>query len=259
MEEGELGIAVNIEGIDEIGMLGRRYNSMSQSILRLMKQNEAAQEEKLQVEMQFLRAQINPHFIYNTLNNIKWMAVIKKADNIVESITALSEILQPIFRNSDYVCTLQEEIEYTKDYIKVMNFRFAGAIQLEIELPEALKSCIVLRFLLQPLVENSIFHGFPETGGILRIIASREGDDLQILIEDNGIGMEPERLALINQAISASAHMEYQGRIGVENVVRRVRLHYGEDYEGILVESEPGQGTRIRIRVPLRYADGMNP
>ena len=159
MEQGNLGLTMEVKEKNEIGVLVEQFNKMSTSIKELVQLNDVIQEDKRNIEMEALRAQINPHFIYNTLNMIKWMAIINKADNIVDSLTTLSDFLSPIFKKNSIICSIEEEVEYIRNYIKIMNYRFAGGFRTYINIPEEMLSLDILRFILQPVVENAITHG----------------------------------------------------------------------------------------------------
>lgn len=253
MEEGSLGLTMEVVEKNEIGVLVEQFNKMSMSIKELVEINKTVQEEKRNIEMQALKAQINPHFIYNTLNMIKWMAVIIKADNIVDSLTTLSDFLHPIFKKNNIICTVSEEIEYINNYIKIMNYRFAGAFKTSINIPDDIRQLSILRFILQPVVENAITHGFAETnGGSIIIDACWEGDKILISVSDNGKGMPQTKIDEINRALLNGEEIQISSSsgVGLSNVNRRIKLHFGEDY-GITLQSKPGEGTTASLRMPV--------
>jgi two-component system sensor histidine kinase YesM len=250
---GKLGLTLEVSSINEIGVLVGQFNKMSTNIQELFEENELVQEEKRIIEMDALRAQINPHFIYNTLNTIKWMGVIIKADNIVDCITTLSELLKPIFKTKDIICTLEEEIDYTKNYIKIMNYRLAGGIKIFISIAEEFLDSQVLRFILQPVVENAIVHGlFNQTEGELTIRVYEQEENLIIEIEDNGEGIAEEKLLGLNKVIGRNIKISSidNSSIGLANVNRRVKLHFGDKY-GLEIKSSQGEGTVTILKLPL--------
>jgi two-component system sensor histidine kinase YesM len=253
---GELGLVIEkVPEGNEIGVVIRRFNEMSMGIKELVRKQEEIEGQKRELEIEALQAQINPHFLYNTLNMIKWMAAIIKARNIVDCIVALGNILQPVFGNSEAMFTLEEEIVYLENYIKIVNWRFDNRVHFEFAVEEGLPVCKVPRFILQPIVENSIAHGLSEQAGGIRISIDAEmrGADLAITVADTGRGMPEDKLAEINAMLenggAVPAVSGGSGRIGIANVHRRVRLNFGPRY-GIRIESEEGKGTKVEILVP---------
>ena len=178
MGQGNLGLTLDLDMRNELGILIAQFNKMSKNILDLMEQKETIEEKKRMIEIGALQSQINPHFFYNTLNTIKWMAIMVKADNIVESITTLGDYLQPMFKKGMF-CTIQEEIDYIENYIKIMNYRMAGGIKFENHIAVEVRDCQILRFLLQPLVENAISHGLKnQNGGVITITAVEQKNEI---------------------------------------------------------------------------------
>lgn len=253
MEQGSLGLTLEVTEKNEIGVLVEQFNKMSRSIKELVELNKDIQEEKRNLEMEALKSQINPHFIYNTLNMIKWMAVIVKADNIVDSLTTLSNFLHPIFKKNNIVCPVKEEIEYIQNYIKIMNFRFAGRFKTNINIPEEIQDLLVLRFILQPVVENAINHGLVEENeGIISIEAYQKDNDMLISVSDNGKGMTEDQVYELNRCLIEGKEIAQSSNsgIGLYNVNRRIRLHYGESY-GLIVQSKKGSGTKVVLKMPV--------
>lgn len=248
---GNLGLTLEQTSKNELGVLVDQFNQMSTSIKELFQKNELVQKEKSKMEMETLRSQINPHFIYNTLNTIKWMAVINKADNIVDSVTTLSDFLEPIFKSHDIMCTLEEEISYIRNYVKIMNYRFAGGFNLSVDIPDELAKCSIIRFILQPVVENALVHGLMgKVTGNVDIFASPEGQDLVVYIRDDGDGMDEDILNEIRKSMNGETGGDNVG-IGLSNVNRRIKLHCGDEY-GVCIYSSAGGGTEVILRMPYR-------
>ena len=255
MGRGELGLTFPKIPKNEFGIVITRFNEMSLGIKDLVRKQEEAQREKRELEIEALQTQINPHFLYNTLNMIKWMAAIIKARNIVDCIVALGNILEPALQRSDTLFTLREEIDYLENYIKIVNWRFDNGVRFKFTVEENLLSCKAPRFILQPIIENSISHGMTgQTGDILISIDAFEQDgDLNIAVSDTGVGIMPEKLKEIRDMLAvdgAGTGRGTGGRIGIYNVHRRVRLNYGPGY-GITIESEKEKGTKVCIRIPI--------
>ncbi|AZN41462.1 cache domain-containing sensor histidine kinase [Paenibacillus albus] len=251
MGQGNLGLTLDLEMRNELGILITQFNKMSKNIYDLMEQKETIQEEKRMIEIGALQSQINPHFFYNSLNTIKWMAIMAKADNIVESITTLGDYLQPMFSKGMF-CTIQEEIDYIENYTKIMNYRMAGGIKVVHRIPLGLREYRMLRFLLQPLIENAITHGLKNrSGGVISITAEERGNEILWSIQDNGEGMTEARLQEVRRSLvnwDGEAWDERKG-IGLYNTNRRLQLHFGEHYS-IHIESKPQEGTELTFGIP---------
>jgi len=253
VEKGRLGIT--LQNVDnEIGMLTRGFNRMSQSIYELVERNKEAEQEKRSIEISLLQAQLQPHFLYNTLNTIKWMAIAIQASNIANSITYLSNLLKPIYNNPSLTWTLREEIDYLEHYIKVMNIRYGEHITIQYRLPEELLGRSVLRFTLQPIIENAIVHGMQANQVIGTIVLEgREvGETLLLSVEDRGRGMSAEALASLRAWLSGEQQTEGEAQlfgIGLLNVQKRIQLHFGGQY-GLSVESVLGEETRVTLALP---------
>jgi sensor histidine kinase YesM len=252
MGQGNLGLTLDLDMRNELGILIAQFNKMSKNIADLIEQKETIQEEKRVIEIEALQAQINPHFFYNTLNTIKWMAIMAKADNIAESLTTLGDFLHPMFKQKGMFCSVQEEIDYIENYIKIMNFRMAGGVKIYNEICPETKDCQILRFLLQPLVENAISHGLKnQNGGVIKITAVEQNNEIAISVIDNGEGMSSSKLQEVREALVhgiESAAQEKRG-IGLINTNRRIQLHFG-NYYGIQIQSEPGAGTELKFKIP---------
>jgi Predicted signal transduction protein with a C-terminal ATPase domain len=253
VEKGSIGLTLTGTPENEFGMIMRQFNKMSLYIAELINENRIIEEKKRRQEIAALQLQINPHFLYNTLNTIKLMAAIVNAANIVESITILGNMMRSVFKLPSPMCTVEEEISYLKSYIKIMNFRYGEGIKMMYDIREDLIECHILRFIMQPLVENAICHGLAEKNhfGEIHVELIEEDGDIFLTISDNGVGMTGEKLTEIKESLfdlSECGDQLLKG-IGVRNIHHRIRLHFGEKY-GLEIESEKGKGTRIRVRLP---------
>ncbi|MBM7566174.1 sensor histidine kinase YesM [Paenibacillus sacheonensis] len=251
MGQGNLGLTLDLDLKNELGILIDQFNKMSKNIQELIEQKETIQEEKRTIEIGALQSQINPHFFYNSLNTIKWMAIMVKADNIVESITTLGDYLQPMFKQG-MLCTIREEIEYIENYIKIMNNRMAGGVKLDYQISPEVLDYPILRFLLQPLVENAITHGLKNrTGGTVKITATEEKNQIVWSISDNGEGMSEAKLQEERDSLMRGNNEQSQEKkgIGLYNTNRRIQLHFGDHY-GIKIHSKPQEGTELKFKLP---------
>ncbi len=258
MEKGRLGGCLDDQTVKELGVVGRQFNRMSRGIVTLIKENRKVEEEKRFYEIETLRQQINPHFIYNTLNTIRWMAVLSKNENITACVEAFGKLLKPIFRKDQAEYTLNGEIDYIREYITIMNYRYGNRLKFEIHCPKEYQEEKIPRLVLQPILENSILHGMRGDGRPLILRVEVEGTEgmLTIRVSDDGVGLSEETLSLLRKGIDTPDHVteeekEKLGRqgIGVSNVSRRIRLLYGERY-GLSIESEENTGTWVTIRIP---------
>lgn len=253
--EGDFERDPSIEWEHELGEIGRGINDLSENVLTLMQTRVENEKQKNDLEYKMLQSQINPHFIYNTLNSIKWMATIQGADGISEMTTALAKLLKSISKGTSLRVPIQEEFALIQDYFTIQSYRYGGTISMEIKVDDdAILEYPILKFTLQPLVENAIFHGIePKGSGNILIHASFESTDAHgrgicIKVTDNGVGMsvqKAEEILLSNNDSSADFFRE----IGVSNVHRRLQYEFGEQY-GITIESVEGEYTTMEIHIP---------
>lgn len=230
---------------DEISHVIRRYNEMVDQIENLMAEIREEEKAKNSERIKVLSMQISPHFVYNTLNTIKWMAAANRQDNICRMIESLVKMMRSVTYQTNEEISLREELELLDCYVYIQKMRFLN-FEVEYRIPEELLDYKVNKLVLQPFVENCIQHAFPETEdmGVIRINAEKQEDALVLLVEDNGRGFEVEKVKFSQDADKREDH------VGIPNVSERLRLNYGEEY-GIRIESAPGMGTRVFIRLPL--------
>lgn len=233
---------------DELTQLVRHFNRMLRDLQELTQRQKQTEEEKRRSELRALRNQINPHFLFNTLNNIKWMGLLSGSSQVAECITALGGIIQPMFRTDDPLCSLEEELQSVRLYLQIMNIRYENGIVYEEEVEEGLKARPVLRFILQPIFENAISHGFRERNhhGVICLRASRDGGLLRIQVLDDGQGLSDRELSELNQRLLSGEG----GGIGLLNTSRRLALHYGPPC-GVQLFHNPGGGLCAVLTLPL--------
>lgn len=244
---------------DEIGMLGRSFNRMLAQIRQLMSLNELRERQKRDAEMRSLQEHIKPHFLYNTLDTIHWMAQRKGVDDVSEMVGALSRLFRiGLSKGNDFI-PLQSEVEHISSYLQIQQTRYRNRLQCELVIPEELKELFVLKLVLQPIVENAIYHGIKgrRGPGKIRIEAKVQDHKLVLTVQDDGAGMSSERLHEMAQLLGTPLEsMETQeagqgGKsYGMLNVQARLRLSFGEEY-GISLNSREGEGTCVTITQPL--------
>lgn len=243
-----------IEGQDEMGTLGRKINEMARNIKQLMAKLVEEEQEKRELELKALQNQINPHFLYNTLNSIKWMATVQQAEGIKNIVVALGRLLKSLSSDTIEKISLEEEIKLLEDYIFIQQIRYKGKIKFNIEIrDEEILKCKILKFTLQPIVENSIFHGIEakkKAGKIeLFIDTDQQCNDIIIKIKDDGVGITKEKLKEVIDTCTQKNKGQGLSSIGLSNVHNRIRLIYGNSY-GLKIDSIPGEYTLVVIRIP---------
>lgn len=235
---------------DELGQIGRTVNEMSVSIDHLLKETQEMYERRREIELSLLQSQVNPHFLYNTLDSIRWMAVIQKNPGIEQMTRSLSNLLKNIAKGTQDKITLAEELALLDDYVAIQSVRYLETFTFVNEVPAELYPYRIVKLTLQPLVENAIFHGIEPTGecGTITLAGRAEGGDLLLTVTDDGAGIEPEKLASLLTAQAQRGKASLNG-IGIANVHQRLQLLYGPAY-GLTVESELGRFTRVTVRIP---------
>jgi len=251
VERGNFDIHIPIRRDDEVGRLSRRFNLMVNRIRELMNQNIYEQEAKRKSELEVLQSQIHPHFLYNTLNSVVRMAGTGKNEDVITMITSLSRFFRISLSRGERFIPVADELEHIRHYLIIQKMRYKNKFEFEIDAEEAALQCRTLKLVLQPLVENAIYHGIEPSvdQGLIRIRAGIEEGKLMLRVEDNGIGIPPAKLKTLLTETSLG-NDEGTG-IGLRNVHERIRLNYGEEY-GLHIESEREEGTTVTVRLPCR-------
>ncbi|MFX3634551.1 MAG: sensor histidine kinase [Candidatus Pristimantibacillus sp.] len=244
--------SVEIHSKDEIGQLYQVFKSMVDELKRLLEGIVTTEREKREAELAVLQAQIRPHFLYNTLNTVKYLAKLNGVPNIVEVSESLIELMRGVLGNSNEFLSLQEELQYVRSYVNIEKYKYVEPIHLNIEIEnERLLECRVLKLMLQPIVENAIIHGIASTehGSLVLIRIYEEHKELRIEIRDNGKGMTKEEIEALFEVKKVQTNTRFSG-MGVINVHERIVRLYGEPY-GVFLHSEPDSHTNVQIRFPL--------
>lgn len=239
----EIGLKINDPSPDELGFLARTIDNMVNEIGLLAQRWSDDQRKMRELELQTLQYQINPHFLFNTLNTLKWIATLNHVTPVSHGIDALSSLLQSTLIKKDELIPFDDELRNLKNYCDIQQLRYAGRFEMEYQIEDAAGYWTVPRFILQPLVENSILHGTADEDDFVTIIvrATVSENLLTIHISDTGCGFDP-------RAIKEKNSERFSG-IGLSNVDERMRLHYGNEY-GLTIESAPGNGTQCILRIP---------
>ena len=248
--------ALEVGRKDEIGRLNRSFQRMSGNIKQLFDQLDREYKVKEKYKFESLRAQLNPHFLFNTLGTIRWMALIRQAGNIVESIDALANMLKYSMNRGGDAVPLAEELANIRDYVFIQNMRYGERYEVVMDIADELQRIKVIKFILQPVVENAFIHAFEDNNGegIIRIRGQKENGKLILCVEDNGKGMERlDSAKALDEGRGTDAKGKLTG-IGLRNVEERIRVSYGEEF-GLRIESKAGQGTKVIYTLPAAEGD----
>ena len=256
-EHGDLTVHFDSKYKDEVGQLGSSFNAMIEKIRNLIETIYYQQKQKREDDLAFLQAQIKPHFLYNTFDTIHWMAKKYDAKDIIQIIAALTKLYRIGLSKGSDIITLAEEIEHVKNYLIIQGTRYSDILEYEISCSVDAAHLYVQKLMLQPLVENAIYHGVRqrmEPGKVCVSVCERE-ELLWLEVTDNGPGIEPEQLKTLNEQIQADEN-PFIG-YGLYNVNRRIVLRYGAEYK-LIVNSVQGQGTTVIIRYPMIYERSLD-
>lgn len=247
VEKGDLSLSIIPSRNDELGELSISFNKMVLQLRNLINDKVEQQKKKSDMQFKILQAQINPHFLYNTLNSIKWLAIIQNVENISEMTSAIINLLKYNLSSENTLVTLEEEIESAKNYINIQKYRYGSNFDIEYFIDNRTSNLKILKFILQPLIENSIFHGFKnyKYGGKIKIHSQIVDEFLMIEVIDNGCGTAVEKVEENDDAVEKM----HKG-IGLNNVNDRICLYFGSEY-GISIKSEIGIGTDVMIKLPI--------
>lgn len=250
---GDFSYNPSIESEDEIGRIGIGINTMAQDIKKLINKQIKDEKAKKDLELRMLQNQINPHFLYNTLNSIKWMATIQNSKGIAEMASSLSMLLKNIATGTDELISVEQEINILNEYCKIQQYRYGGLFSVNYHFEDVLlRKCKIIKFTLQPIVENSIFHGIEPKGtkGVIDIYITRPSEGiLKIYVKDNGVGMSEEQIEMLLNG--ANDKRKEFNNIGIKNVDERIKLSFGNQY-GIKIKSVLGEYTKVIISLPFK-------
>lgn len=253
VEQGNLEPGFGEQSPDEIGALFKRFSYMTQELKKLMDAQYRSGKAVKSAQFKALQAQINPHFLYNTLDLINWEAMDHDVPRLSEIAKSLARFYRISLNKGKEITTIEEELEHVKAYIKIQNYHFDGAIDLQITVPEALYPYACINSILQPLAENAIMHGLAEDIAVqhctIQITGEQTGENITLTVEDDGLGMTQEQIdnLFIQQGSASNGY-------GVKNINSRIQLKYGDKY-GLYYSSTIGEGTSVRVCLPALLAD----
>lgn len=257
LEENNLDARITIQGTYEIRHLGKTLQKMADNMRKLMDDIVKEQEGKRKSEMDALQSQINPHFLYNTLDSIIWMIENERYEGAITMVTALARLFRISLSKGKNIISVRDELQHVENYLIIQKVRYKNKFEYEIEMQEDVQELAVIKLVVQPLVENSIYHGmeYMDGEGMIHIRAYKEKDLLWIEVEDNGPGMTEEQVDMLMNGELKPVRSKGAG-IGFHNVEERIKLYFGAQY-GLSIISEPDEGTLIRITVPAKALSDM--
>lgn len=248
--KGDLSVRSDVRAGAEVNVLNDSLNSMIDKINELLEQVTKEQVRLRKAEFELLQAQINPHFLYNTLDAIVWLAEAGEQKKVVNMVGSLSEFFRRSLNQGKDIVSVKEELQHVRSYLEIQQVRYQDILEYELQVPETLHNYLIPKITLQPLVENALYHGIKNKRGVgkITITGYKEENVFFLRIEDNGIGITPERLEQVQNGINGK---EATGKAiyGLYNVNERIRLNFGEVY-GIAVESSYGEWSRVQVILP---------
>ena len=253
VEEGDFSVRFDSRYNDEIGVLGRHFNSMNDKMDDLVNRLHVEEQSRLEAQLKSLQEQIKPHFLYNTLDTISWLARKSNAMDVVDIIDALTNMFRlGLSKGRDYI-PLKDERSHVSNYLYIQKWRYNDKMDYTIDIPEKYDEILVPKLILQPLVENAIYHGIKKKrgGGTIRIFSEEADGWLYLSVEDNGAGMAPERLAHIRTQLEDPEPGVSDLGFGMVYIAKRIKLYYGEG-SGVKVDSVEGEFSRITLVIPLK-------
>lgn len=264
VERGDFDVRLENRWNNEIGALAHDFNLMLETIDDLMRRNEHEQEQKRISELRALQNQITPHFLYNTLDSIIWMADGGHKDGVIEMTSALARLLRLSIRKGDELVSVQNEIEHVASYLRIQSIRYRDSLDYTVDVQPGTENYRTLKVILQPLVENAIYHGLRQRAGsgLVRIRCFRDDERLLFEVEDDGVGVDPHTVeellrpsaAAANGGNGTSGANADTGSVGIRNVQERIRLYFGEQF-GLSFARAAVAGTIVRIAQPLIPVD----
>lgn len=250
LSKGNFNVKTKISSTDEIAILSESFNEMASEIGELVEDITEKQKDLSLLETKLLQAQINPHFLYNTLDTIVWLAEDNRNDDVVKIVTSLSEFFRSTLSKGRDFITVQEEKNHIESYLRIQQFRYQDIMDYEVDYDDSILEYNIPKLLLQPLVENALYHGVKCKRGksIIKVKGGIEGEYLIFVVEDDGIGMKEETLEKVRENINGDINKHDKGSFGLANVNFRIRRYYGDDC-GLYIDSEYNKGTISTIKI----------
>lgn len=249
--KGDFNVRFEVDTEDELATLANNFNRMVKEISDLVEDIKVEQLNLRVTELKLLQAQINPHFLYNTLDTIIWMAESGQTDQVVLMVTALSDFFRTTLSKGRDFITIREEESHIRSYLQIQQFRYRDILKYEINIDEEIKDYQILKLTLQPIIENALYHGIKNKRGIgtIWVNGGIKNGKIELIVEDNGIGLKEEDLFKLKRIIYGKKMDDNRSGFGMANVQERIALNYGREY-GMTIESEYEVGTKVSIVIP---------
>lgn len=252
ISKGDFNVRAKINTMDEIGVLSDSVDDMTEKLEIMVKQIKDDERKMRHAELRLLQEQINPHFLYNTLDTIVWLIEGNDTDKAVRMVVSLSEFFRLVLSKGKEYITIREEELHLRSYLEIQQVRYHDILEYEIAIDSEIYDCRILKLTLQPLVENSLYHGikYKRAKGKVIVTGKKEGELIHFLVQDNGVGMETEELEKLREEIRRPCKTTKKG-FGLANVNERIRMNFGMQY-GMEINSVKGEGTCVSITIPAQ-------
>lgn len=258
LQTGDLDVAIPSGRSDEIGVLYRSFNHMAAEMKNLIQAIYREQEKLRKEELKALQAQISPHFLYNTLDSIIWELRLKKVPEGIHMLQALTSFFRISLSGGQDIITIEQELKHVESYLSIQKMRYSEQFDYSIDADPRLLSCETPKLVLQPLVENALYHGIKVKDGRceLRITVEESGNEIRMTVADTGAGIDPDRLRMLNQQLEELSSDQPGTGYGLRNVNDKIKIYFGKDY-GVSITSEPGAGSKVVLRMLRRSKGGI--
>lgn len=252
---GDLSARAKVNTKDEIAVLAEGFNDMASNMQDMIIKIKEDEQKIRKADLRLLQEQINPHFLYNTLDTIVWQIEGNEPDQAVSMVVSLSNFFRQVLSKGKEFITIREEEQHIRSYLEIQKMRYHDILEYGIEIDPSIYEYQILKLTLQPVVENALYHGikYKRSKGFIRIMGKKDGEDISFLIKDDGAGMEPEELEELRREIGRPCKETERG-FGLANVNERIRMYFGEEY-GLTILSEKGRGTTVTIRIPAHLSE----
>lgn len=248
--EGDFAVRAQIRSRDEIAALGRAFNNMAENMQSLIDQVREDEEKMRKLDLRLLQEQINPHFLYNTLDTIVWLIESNETDQAVDMDITLSNFFRLVLSKGKEFISIREEEEHIRNYLEIQEMRYHDILEYNIQIDQSIYDHQIPKLTLQPLVENALYHGikYKRAKGYIHIHGEKDGDRILLTVRDNGVGMDAEELEVLRREISRPCQETEKG-FGLANVNERIHMYFGKEY-GLEIRSARGKGTIVKVTIP---------